>query len=147
MKKSIVILSLISSIFLFSGCSSYSDGYEDGYYDGAREHSDKMISLFLIDKGGFSVDHVKYSCVDENNHYTGTYLTTPSGEFSFYVGERCTFELVGLDGTPDDPLFIEDDRGRGKGDIPYECSEGDAGFTTDNGSFDYIADDNCTFYF
>ena len=151
MKKIFLWSAIVATAFLFSGCSGYSDGYDDGYndgyYDGAREYSDGMISLFLIDQDGYSAANVEYSCVDENNNYTGTYFTTPSGEFSFYVGERCTFELIDFYGTPNDPLFIEDDIGQGKADIPYECARGDTGFTTRGGSFDYLADDSCTFYF
>jgi hypothetical protein len=44
---------IVATAFLFSGCSSYSDGYDDGYYDG-------MISLFLIDQNGHSASDVEY---------------------------------------------------------------------------------------
>jgi len=147
MKKYIFMMTIVVSMLALNGCGSYSDGYDDGYYDGARDHSDKIISLFLIDQNGYSASDVHYSCVDENNNLVGEWITKPDGEFSFYVGERCTFDLRGFEGTPDDPLFIEDDIGRGKGEIPYECEQGDAGFTTSAGSFDYLQDDRCTFYF
>jgi hypothetical protein len=147
MKRYIFIATIIISMFSLSGCGSYSDGYEDGYNDGTRDASSDMISLFLIDQDGNSAGDVPYSCVDENNEFVGSWITKPDGEFSFYAGERCTFDLDGYDGTPDDPLFIEDDIGRGKSDIPYECEQGDAGFTDDDGSFDYLQDDRCTFYF
>jgi len=136
--------------FLLSGCGSYSDGYDDGYddgfYDGARVPQGDMVSLFLVDKNGYSIAEVYYSCIDPYGVETPTYMTAPNGEFSFIPGERCTFDLYGLYGTPDDPIFIEDDRGYGKGDIPYRCIY-DEGFTYADGSFEYIEDDICTFYF
>ncbi|MEO1953091.1 MAG: hypothetical protein ABGW74_00135 [Campylobacterales bacterium] len=147
MKKYIFISTVIISIFTLNGCGSYSDGYEDGYYDGVRDYGDNMVSLFLVDQDGFSAGGVVYSCIDEDNNFVGEWITKPNGEFSFYIGERCTFDLEGYNGTPDDPLFIEDDIGSGKEDIPYECEQGDAGFTNRYGSFDYLQDDRCTFYF
>jgi hypothetical protein len=133
-----------------NGCDSYDDGYDDGYhdgfYDGARRPDGAMTTLFLIDRNGFSLGGVSYSCINPSGIRTGDFVTAPNGEFSFIPGERCTFDFYGLYGTPEDPLFIEDDLGYGKGDIPYECIQ-DAGFTYENGSFEYIADDICTFYF
>ena len=133
-----------------SGCDSYDEGYDDGYhdgfYDGARVPDGAMTTLFLIDKDGFTLGGVAYSCIDPSGMDTGNFVTAPNGEFSFIPGERCTFDLYGLYGTPEDPVFIEDDRGLGKGDIPYQCIQ-DEGFTYRDGSFEYIDDDICTFYF
>ena len=133
-----------------SGCDSYDEGYDDGYhdgfYDGARVPDSAMTTLFLIDKDGFTLGGVAYSCIDPSGMDTGNFVTAPNGEFSFIPGERCTFDLYGLYGTPEDPVFIEDDRGLGKGDIPYQCIQ-DEGFTYEDGSFEYIDDDICTFYF
>jgi len=148
MKKYIFVSLMVVSLFALSGCgSSYDDGYDDGYDDATRAYSADMVSLFLVDKDGFSAGGVPYSCVDEDNNLVGEWITKPDGEFSFYAGERCTFDLDGYDGTPDDPLFLEDDIGNGKEDIPYECDKGDAGFTDEDGSFEYLQDDKCTFYF
>jgi PBP1b-binding outer membrane lipoprotein LpoB len=47
MKKIFLWCAIVATAFLFSGCSSYSDGYDDGYYDGARSHSDEMISITI----------------------------------------------------------------------------------------------------
>jgi len=90
MKRYLVWLIVILSIVAFNGCSSEED------YD------DDMISLFLVDKDGYSAGgDVPYRCVDENNNIAGQWLTRPNGEFSFYAGERCTFGFDGYDGTPD----------------------------------------------
>jgi len=143
MRKSIVIVSVLIGMFVFSGCSTVIT--EDD--DSVRNDRNQLITLFLMDQDGYSAGGVPYSCIDENDRYVGTFETKPNGEFSFYVGERCTFDLEGYDGTPDDPLYIEDDRGIGKEDIPYECEYGDGGTTDRNGRFEYLQDDSCKFYF
>ncbi len=133
--------------------AGYEDGYDDGFYDGARVPVDGMTTLFLIDFDGFSAAGVHYTCVDSTGALTADAVTAPNGEFSFYPGEQCTFDLLGFGGTPDDPLFIEDDIGQGKNNIAYSCDGGDAGLTGYNaeldrdGFFNYLPDDVCTFSF
>lgn len=150
MKQLVWIILAVTAMIALSGCDSYEEGYDDGYYDGfydgARVPDGAMTTLFLIDRAGLSLGGVAYRCIDPSGFVTVDYVTAPNGEFSFIPGERCTFDLYGLYGTPEDPIFIEDDLGYGKGDIPYECIQ-DAGFTYRDGSFEYIADDICTFYF
>jgi len=150
MKKWIMICLSGIAIVSLSGCGSYSEGYDDGYddgfYDGARVPADDMTTLFIRDVNGFSAGGIHYTCVDPDGYISADYVTAPNGEFSFYPGERCTFDLIGFLGTPDDPLFIEDDMGYGKGDIPYACDAGDAGLTYPDGGFEYLIDDICTFY-
>ena len=158
MKKRWTMLLLAGmAAVMMTGCSGYSegynDGYDDGFYDGARVPADGMTTLFLIDLAGYSAAGVHYTCVDPSGVVTADAITAPNGEFSFYPGERCTFDLFGFNGTPDDPLFIEDDIGQGKNSIPYECIGGDMGLTGysvdlgRDGFFNYYPDDVCTFYF
>ena len=152
MKKIIGFALASAAVFALSGCggsydAGYDDGYDDGFYDGTRVVEDGMTTLFLIDINGFSAGGVPYTCIDSEGYVTDDYMTAPNGEFTFYPGERCTFDLLGFGGTPDDPLFIEDDIGYGKGDIPYACDGGDAGLTYPDGGFEYFPDDICTFYF
>jgi len=149
MRKLTIFLVSLGAMVALSGCggSSYDEGYEDGFYDGAREPVAAMTTLYLRDIEGFSAGGVHYVCQDPDGRVSADVVTAPNGEFSFYPGERCTFDLRGFLGTPDDPLFIQDDAGLGKGDIPYACYGGDAGFTYADGSFEYLQDDSCTFYF
>ena len=139
---------------LVSGCgggSSYTEGYEDGYvdgfYDGARYPELGMTTLFLRDIQGFALAGIHYQCLSPDGTVTADYITAPNGEFSFYPGERCEFDFYGFEGTPLEPIFIEDDIGEGKGDIFYECMSGTAGTTTPDGSFEYEYNDMCTFSF
>ncbi|SFV65802.1 hypothetical protein MNB_SV-10-1339 [hydrothermal vent metagenome] len=151
MKKITAFLAVGAAVFALSGCGSgydngYDDGYNDGFYDGTRVPVDNMTTLFIRDINGFSAGGVHYTCVDPEGYVTDDYVTAPNGEFTFYPGERCTFDLYGFGGTPDDPLFIEDDTGFGKGDIPYACDGGDGGLTYPDGGFEYFPNDICTFY-
>ncbi|HHO65358.1 MAG TPA: hypothetical protein ENJ71_02430 [Epsilonproteobacteria bacterium] len=159
MKRWIMIMMGVMTAVALSGCggSSYDDGYDDGYsdgfYDGARVPVDGMTTLFLRDIDGFSAGGVHYTCVDPTGALSADAITAPNGEFSFYPGEQCTFDLIGFGGTPGDPLFVEDDIGQGKNNIAYVCQGGDAGLTGYNvdlgrdGFFNYLPDDICTFSF
>ncbi len=148
MKKLIMLLVSGLAVIALSGCGggAYDAGYDDGFYDGARASDASMTTLFLIDQDGFSLGGVPYYCVDPSGVRTADYVTAPNGEFTFVPGERCTFDLYGYNGTPEDPLFIVDDVGLGKPDIPYACDGGDNGLTDVTGSFDYLPDDICTLY-
>ncbi len=148
MKKSLSFGAALLVAMVLNGCGGdYQEGYQDGFYDGSREPGTGLTTLFFSDKEGFSVGGVHYVCIAPDGAVTDDYVTAPNGEFSFVPGERCTFDFVGLQGTPADPIFIEDDVGRGKGDIPYNCAGGDAGTTYPDGSFEYLPNDTCTFYF
>ena len=145
-KRHIFLASLFVFSLVMSGCSSdYWDGYEDGFYDGTRVPQGSMTTLFLRDRDAYALAGVHYTCIAPDNRVTPEYVTAPDGAFSFYPGERCEFDLYGLDGTPIEPIFIEDDLGRGKGDIFYDCQSGYGGRTYGDGSFEYDIDDVCTF--
>ena len=154
MKKIEGFMIVLIAVFALSGCgdSAYEDGYEDGFYDGARIPESGMTTLFLIDINGDTAADIHYVCEDSSGYITADVHTAPNGEFTFYPGESCAFDLIG-DGTPMDPLFIEDDIGRGKNNIPYFCDAGDNGLTdydpdsNRDGYFDYMYNDRCVFYF
>jgi hypothetical protein len=144
------------AVIILNGCGGgggYDNGYNDGFYDGARVPVDGMTTLFLRDVNGFSAGGVHYVCVDPTGTVSADAVTAPNGEFSFYPGEQCAFDLVGFEGTPGDPLFIEDDIGQGKNNIAYVCQGGDTGLTGYNvdlgrdGFFNYFPDDTCSFSF
>ena len=134
------------AMFALSGCGGGGDVYYD---DGivATPPVNNETTLFLIDSGGFSAADVEYTCVNSFGDVLGPFYTKANGEFTFEPGENCTFELIGFDGTPADPLFIESDIGQPKDGIPYDCIGGDFGLTDLAGSFDYLMDDSCTFAF
>ena len=131
------------AVFALSGCGSSGGG---DYYAPPPPVNNET-TLFLIDMDGFSASGVEYTCVNSFGDILGPFYTKANGEFTFEPGENCTFELIGFDGTPADPLFIESDIGQPKEGIPYDCLGGDFGLTDLAGSFDYVLDDSCTFTF
>jgi hypothetical protein len=143
MKRLMVFLVSIAAVLTLNGCGGGggSDYYEDPVNDG-------LTTLFLIDQDGNSYAEVPYLC---DSMIDWSY-TAPNGEFSFYPGEDCKFDFLGLDGNYfDDPLvddivYIVDDLDYGKGGIPYECASFGVGTTYTDGSFDYDLDDQCVFY-
>ena len=147
----IVSVALVAMLGL-SGCdgsydAGYDDGYHDGFYDGARYPDAGMTTLFLRDVQGFALGGIHYRCVSPSGAVTADFVTAPNGEFSFFPGERCTFDFYGLQGMPLEPIFIEDDTGYPKGDIFYDCVSGTGGTTYADGSFEYLFNDVCTFSF
>ncbi len=142
MRKLIILIFSVVTVFVLSGCGG-SDNYyyEDVYNDG-------LTTLFLIDQDGFSYAGVPYKC----DSMVDWSRTAYNGEFSFYPGENCEFDFLGLYGNyADDPyvddiVYIVDDLYYGKGDIPYECASFGVGYTYGDGSFDYDIDDQCVFY-
>jgi len=147
MKKFMMLIVSGLTVVLMNGCGGGSDHYPDD-----------LTTLFLVDDYGYSYGGVPYKC-DSMRYWDET---APNGEFSFYPGESCTFDLLGYFGTDPDDLtvpyneymYIVDDLDRGKNGIPYECELFNVGFinyTYDDGiwdgSFDYDADDICVFYF
>jgi len=147
MKKFLMIAGLAAATLLFTGCGG---GHDDVIIvdpgPGPGPGPGLMTTLFLIDMNGFSAGGVHYVCVDPEGFVVDDTFTPGNGEFSFYPGDRCTFDFLGFGGTPIDPLYIIDDIGAGKGDIPYECMGGDGGMTYYDGGFEYLPDDTCTFY-
>jgi hypothetical protein len=137
---------LAAAAVIFAGCGSSHDTV-------IVDPGPELISLFLIDDFGIGADHVPYTCVAPDGTVSADDFTTLEGEFVFTAGERCTFDLFGFAGTVpfyDEPLFIVDDIGVGKPDIPYICDNGidiTDSRTEYDGYFDYPADAFCKFYF
>ena len=142
MKKLIGLVFAGVAVFALSGCGS-SDNY---YYE--DDYNDGLTTLFLIDQDGYSYAGVPYKC-DSMADWS---KTAYNGEFSFYPGENCEFDFLGLYGNyendpyVDDIVYIVDDLDYGKGGIPYECASFGVGTTYGDGSFDYDIDDECVFY-
>lgn len=131
---------MISILFVFSGCGD--------------DHNDVVVvaptatTLFLIDQDGMSLGGVPYIC----DSMVAWSATRPNGEFTFFEPDNCTFDFTGLSGNyendyiHDDIIYIVDDLDRGKGGIPYSCEYFGASSTYLDGSFNYGANDACTFY-
>ena len=139
MKKCMLLVVSIVTVFALNGCG----GVVDDYY-----YSYDLTTLFLIDQNGLSLEGVPYTCDSRPTQYTA-----PNGEFSFYPGENCTFDFLGLadgnynnDPITDDIIYIVDYLDYGKGGIPYDCASFVAGTTYGDGSFEYDIDDVCVFY-
>ncbi len=138
MKKLMSLILAGVAVLALNGC-----GGGDDYYP------DDLTTLFLVDQDGNSYASIPYICESMRDWET----TRPNGEFSFYPGEDCEFDFLGLDGNyDDDPLvddivYIVDYLDYGKGGIPYECASFGVGSTYNDGSFDYDENDECVFYF
>ena len=135
-----------AAVFALSGCGG---GTDVVYVEPGPEY----ITLFLMDDTtGNGADFVPYICYAPDGTIVTNSSTNTNGEFTFVAGDRCEFDLYGFDGTVplySHPLYIVDDFGDGKDDIPYSCDntidivEG----TTDVfGDFDYPKDAYCKFY-
>ena len=142
MKKFIVLVFSGAVVFALSGCG---DTY---YVEEVVVPADDLTTLFLVDQDGYSYAGVPYIC-DSMAYWSETAF---NGEFSFYPGENCEFDFLGLYGNyandpyVDDIVYIVDDLDYGKGGIPYECASFGVGYTYGDGSFDYDIDDQCVFY-
>ena len=142
MRLNLIIPSLMASAILFSGCGGGNNN------NPPPPPIDTATTLFLIDQDGFSLGGVPYIC----DTMADWALTRPNGEFTFLQPEGCRFDFTGYVGNynndyvNDDIIYIVDDLDRGKGNIPYECDYFGASSTYGDGSFDYDADDACTFY-
>ena len=139
---------MAAGLFFLTGCSNDDDviivdpgpgpGPGPGY-----------VTLFLVDNLGYGVQYVPYVCYGPDGVIVAEDSTWVNGEFTFVPGDRCEFDLFGFDGSLVMPLFITDDLGYGKFDIPYECYNdivSTAGATDLDGYFDYPADAFCRFY-
>ena len=75
--------------------------------------------------------------------------TDADGGFVFMKFDTCTFNLTGFPGSihNGEPLYITHAEGNGVADLPFECQSGTNGWTGGDGSFDYYANDSCSFYF
>ena len=136
MNKLISLMFAGAAIFVLSGCN-YDDDYDD------------LTTLFLVDQNNESYAGIPYIC-DSMAHWS---QTARNGEFSFYPGEDCEFDFLGLDGnynndpSEDDIVYIVDYLDYGKGGILYDCASFGVGSTYNDGSFDYDENDECVFYF
>ena len=143
MKKLMGLVFAGVAVFALSGCGGGGDDY---YYE--EPINDGLTTLFLVDQDGYSYAGIPYKC-DSMADWS---KTAYNGEFSFYPGENCEFDFLGLDGDynidpdVDDIVRIVDDLDYGKGGIPYECASFGVGTTYGDGSFEYDIDDECVFY-
>ena len=144
-KKTLGVCIAAAALLSLNGCGSSSNDYPGD-----------LTTLFLVDDLGYSYAGIPYKC-DSMDYWV---RTPANGEFSFFPGENCVFDLGGLNGTDpndgyvDQLIYIVDYRDSGKNGIPYECELFNAGFINEtyddgiwSGSFDYDADDRCVFYF
>jgi len=148
MRRVILFFSAIAAMLTINGCDgSYASGYDDGYYDGATKD---LVTLYLVDEYGYGVGNIPYECIDAYGEIVYRDRTYANGEFSFEIGDRCTFDLYGFAGSTRDPLYIVDIDGFGKDDIPFYCDNGNAfseSVTDFDGFFAYPVDAYCKFYF
>jgi hypothetical protein len=137
MKKYMIMAFSVITVIGLSGCGG-----------GSSKPPSSLTTLFLVDDQGFSYGGIPYKC--DSMYDWG--VTQPNGEFSFYPGEDCVFDLYGLDGDyninpiVDDVVRIVDYTYDGKGGIDYECASFGVGTTFSDGSFFYDIDDTCEFY-
>jgi len=145
MKKITLLFATLIALISLNGCDgSYGyDGYGNNYADANPQN---LTTLFLVDGRGMSYANIPYKC-DSMNSWS---KTANNGEFSFIQPESCEFNFNGLDGIygdmDDDVVRIVDDLNRGKGGIPYDCTNFRGVSTYDDGSFDYDQDDVCVFH-
>ena len=140
-KKIISLMFATVAVFALSGC-----GGTDVVY---VEPEPTEVALFLVDSHGVGVEYVPYTCYAPDGSIVTDFETDFFGEFSFVPGDRCEFDLYGFDSDIVTPLFITDDIGYGKDDIPYECvnkMNALSGTTDLNGYFEYPIDAFCKFY-
>ncbi len=139
MKRFSILVGLAVAAVVFTGCGGGGGG-GGGYVPPAPPPA--MDVLYLDDVNGGLVG-VPYACD------SGSGVTDANGAFYFYVGDNCTFDLTGFDGSTAylwDPLFIDDEGANGIGGIGYDCWSGTYGTTDVSGYFEYDVDDECTFY-
>lgn len=148
MKRVMMFLASGVAVLTMSGCGGgSSSGSSSEVYVTTPPVDDGFTTLFLVDEYGSAYAGVPYIC-DSMSVWSET---APNGEFSFYVGEECQFDFIGLEGNydydpyVDDIIYIVDDLDSGKGDIPYECASFGVGTTYTDGSFYYDVDDQCVF--
>lgn len=141
MKKLLKVLGVAVAMLFFAGCSNDDVVIVDP--------GPEYVTLFLIDSLGYGAQYVPYVCFGPDGAIVADDVTFANGEFSFIPGDRCEFDLYGFDGSITMPLFIADDLGYGKFDIPYSCDNSidfTNGVTNIDGYFDYPIDAFCKFY-
>ena len=138
MKRFSILVGLAAAAIIFTGCGGGGGG-GGGY---VPPPPPPAMDVLYLDDGDGGLSGVPYICS------SGSGFTGPDGEFSFYPGDDCTFDLTGFGGTIYfwDPLFIDYADETGVGGIEYSCWSGTYGWTDDGGYFDYDTDDECTFY-
>jgi len=149
MNKKLASLMVVGvAVFALNGCGS-SGGNDVVIVDPGPEY----VTLFLMDDTiGLGAEFVPYICYAPDGTIVTDDFTTARGAFTFVAGDRCEFDLLDFAGTVpfyDQPLYIADDLGGGKDDIPYSCDNSIdivEGATDDFGEFDYPEDAICKFY-
>ncbi len=149
MKKKLAgLMVAVVAVFALSGCGGSSNN-DVVVVDPGPEY----VTLFLMDEAiGLGAEFVPYTCYAPDGTIVTDDITDAFGEFTFVAGDRCEFDLFGFNGTVpiyDQPLYIADDLGEGKDDIPYSCDNGidiAEGITDIFGSFEYPIDAFCKFY-
>jgi len=139
MKRFSILVGLAAAAIIFTGCGGGGGG-GGGYVPPPPAPGPSLAALYLDDSATSPVAGVYYYCD------TGDGTTDGNGEFLYYPGESCTFDLTGFAGSWTDPLYIDYADGSGVQDIYYECFYSGAGYTTWQGEFYYDANDECTFY-
>jgi hypothetical protein len=140
-KKIVGLVIALIAVFALSGC-----GDTEVYVE---EPAPEEVALFLVDINGIGIEYVPYICYAPDGSIVADFETDFYGEFSFVPGDRCEFDLFGFPSDIVEPLFIVDDLGYGKDDIPYSCINGLSvleGTTDMDGYFAYPVDAFCKFY-
>jgi len=147
MKKKIAGLMVAGiAVFVLSGCGG------DDYYDDPVivDPGPELVTLFLVDEFDVGVSHVPYTCIDAFDEVITDDFTNIDGEFTFAVGDRCTFDFYDFLGDTINPIYLVDIDYFGKDDIPYSCindyNEYTEGITDFDGWFTYPEDAYCKFY-
>ena len=141
MKKTREILAAAVVSLLIVGCGTSSSSSAD-----VREGAVQLQKYYLVDADGYALADVPYYCSDDDGYETEVFVTDNDGSFLYYPSEQCTFDLEGLYGWRDDPIFIEKSDEVGVENIPYQCASGAEGFSDEDGFFYYVEDDICTLY-
>ena len=152
MKRFSILVGLAAAAIIFTGCGGGGGG--GGYVPDPGPGpgpgpGPEYVTLFLIDSLGYGIEYVPYVCFGPGGEIVADDVTFANGEFSFIPGDRCEFDLYGFDGSFTMPIFIADDLGYGKFDIPYDCDNGVEfanGVTDYDGYFEYPIDAFCKFY-
>ena len=139
MKKLLYVAGLALSALFFAGCGGGGGGVAPGPGPGPAP-GPTAVMWYIDDIDGVGVGGISYNCTSGNG------VTDADGAFIFFPGDVCNFDFWGLPGNLVFSLHIDDELTTGVGNIPFECDSGWSGATYADGSFEYDADDYCTFY-
>ena len=142
MKRFSILVGLAAAAIIFTGCGGGGGG-GGGYVPPPDPGPGPVQEVLYLDDGAGGLVGIPYFCTSGISDITG-----PDGDFYFYPGDDCTFDLTGFGGTIYlwDPLYIDYADETGVSGIEYDCWSGTGGWTDIDGYFDYDTDDECTFY-